>query len=265
MHSAQYCAEDYRRYTIPIDIRYRECTHLCMLGYIGFNDVMFRDLLQNPHKQSKLLWYSVVIFVKYIFVRPLCFFHIINYITTITGCIYWVYIQPWTPSIIHRYIMCMMVSVHIIQVVICEFYNGFWMNGKVGLQLILSIRTYDTLNSTALNRHYRKVWTDMYISWNSAAACEIGQGSPDLSRSLFYSMSPLLIPIEEVQYHEFARTFQLLFRYMLLFDRTEFMIHSTNLLSHKDVLKWGILNQAACRVFQPSTQDVTHALVYRTA
>lgn len=237
----------------------------CLLGYIGFNDFMFRDLLQHPHKQRKLLWCSILILFKNILFVPVDIFQIINYITTIAACLYWVCIKPWTPSLLHLYMIRMLVLLHILQVVVSDFYHGFWENGKVGFQVALSVRTHVFQSITPSNRHHMKAWADMYTIWHSASACGNGRGSSDLPRSLFSSMSPLLIAIEDVQHHEFARIFQLLYRYMLLFDQSDFMAFETNLVPLESVFQWGTLNQTACSVLQPSYSQDIHEMIYTTA
>ena len=241
----------------PVDV--------CMVAYLGFNDDLFRDLLHTTDRQRILLRRAVGIFIQNIRQTRVGYYHLFEYMATIVSCMYWIYVKNHLPTTLHLCIIRLMVCTYIARMSLCDLYHGCRENAYVGFNLALLVWTDVFHESCILTRHNRyrmKRWVDLYTLWYSASSARSGRGSPDVTRSVFFACSSFLLTSEEIQYHEFARTFELLFRYMLMFDQPEFMAAS-NTISSEVLSTWGTMNRATFEtLYRHSTSP--HAMVYRT-
>lgn len=238
----------------------------CMLAYMEFNDDLFRDLLNNNDRQRTLLRCAVRIFVQTILQPRASFYHIFEYICAVLSCAYWIYVQPHVPSVLHLYIVRLLVCTYVLRMAMRDLYHGFWTNGYVGVKIALLSWTnvfHESCVLTRHNRYHMKVWVDLYTIWHAASACGSGRGSPDLTRSVCFSFSSLCLEFDDIHYHEFARTFQLLFRYMILFDQPDFMGYSDNLISCDTISSWGTINKTTLDTLYRKSR-CPHAMLYRT-
>jgi hypothetical protein len=139
--------------------------------------------------------------------------------------------------------------------VLRDLYRGFWANAMAGLKIGLMAWSHLLVPSCTVStmENYRmKKWADLYGIHN--AAYTGGGDAVDITRGVFVAISPLLIPVVDIGWYEFARVFQVLFRYLLLFDQPEYMSFTTSDLPPTVIQQWGTINNTACCAFRQSIE-----------
>jgi hypothetical protein len=135
------------------------------------------------------------------------------------------------------------VTVQVLVAVACDLYRGLWENASAGVKLVMCTWMFVFVPGSQGDRQSMKTWSDVYVIHR--AAVHGGGASTDVTRGIFSTIPLLLIPVDSIEWHEFARTFQALFRYIVLLDQPEFMENTTSDLSPAVIQEWGAVADAA--------------------
>jgi hypothetical protein len=184
---------------------------------------------------------------------PVTPIQIIDFVLIINICLYWAWFRQITPWYMDRIVIRSIVSLHMLTMVLGDLYRGFWANARAGLKIGLMTWSHIMTPSSTMtqkDKDHMKIWADLYMMHN--AAFTGGEEVIDRTRSVFMAISPIIIPVTDIGWHEFARVFQLLFRYILLFDQPGYMLYTTSDLPPVVIQQWGMINNVACCAFHQS-------------